>query len=159
MMRLVYAWMLCVGVGLLRGAAGASYPLSPFDNVKIDDLQGNDTTLLVVPSFDGTYSLNASMQGLIYTIDPATHTLELSQVALELNPVSSLLDDVFQYEHNEGEQQQGEQLVSSSSLPSRDVSFNWQACEERCTVAAVQPQVAMVQQGNWVRQCMHSKCP
>ena len=108
MMRVVYTWVLYMGVGLLRGAAGAVYQLSPFDNIKLDDLQGNDATLLVVPSFDGTYSLNASMQGLSYTIDPATHTLELSQVALELNPVSSVLDNVFQYEHNVEEQQQGE---------------------------------------------------
>ena len=108
MMRFVYACVLCVGAGLLRGAAGAIYPLSPFDTVKIDDLQSNHATVLVVPSLDGTYSLNASMQGLSYTVSPAALTLELSQVALEMDPVSSFLDDVFHDGHNEEQQQQGE---------------------------------------------------
>ena len=113
MMRFVYACVLRVGAGLLRGAAGAIYPLSPFDTVKIDDLQSNHATVLVVPSLDGTYSLNASMQGLSYTVSPASHTLELSQVALELDPVSSLLDNVFHEEH----QQQGEWLFPPLRLP------------------------------------------
>ena len=117
-MRLVYAWMLYVGAGLLRGAAGASYTLLPFDTVKINDLQGNHATLLVVPSCDGTYSLNASMQGLSYTVNPATDTLELSQVAFELDPVSSLLDDVFH--RNEEQQQRGERLITLSVWPSRE---------------------------------------
>ena len=110
MMRFVCACVLCVGAGLLRGAAGAIYPLSPFDTVKIDDLQSNQATVLVVPSLDDTYSLNASMQGLSYTVSPVTHTLELSQVALELDPISGLLDDVFHDKHDEEQQQQGEWL-------------------------------------------------
>ena len=118
MMRFVYTCVLCVGAALLGGAAGAIYPLSPFDTLKIDDLQSNHATVLVVPSFDGTYSLNASMQGLSYTVSLATHTLELSQVALELDPVSSLLDDVFHNEHSEERQQQGEWLVPLLRLPS-----------------------------------------
>ena len=117
-MLLVYACVLFVGVWLPRGATGAFYPLSQFDTVKIDDLQSNRATLLIVPSFDGTYSLNASMQGLNYTVNAATHILELSQVALELDPVSTLLDDVLRSTHDEEQQQQGKWLVPLSRLPS-----------------------------------------
>lgn len=87
---------LCVTFALLRGTAGDIYALSAFDTVQIDNLLNNEATVVITPSFDGSYSLNASMPGLSYTVNTQTDTLELSQQALALDPVSGLLSEVMQ---------------------------------------------------------------
>lgn len=94
---------LCVSFGLLKHAAGSIYGLPAFDAVQIDNLLGNDASVVVAPSVDGSYYLNASMAGLSYSINPDTKTLALSQVALQLDPVTSLVDDLF---HTQDKQQQ-----------------------------------------------------
>jgi len=58
-----YLYALCVASELLSSAAGDIYRLPAFDTVQIDDLLNNEATVVITPSVDGSYYLNASMPG------------------------------------------------------------------------------------------------
>jgi hypothetical protein len=95
MLRLATLSPLCMGIALLQVAAGDVCQLPAFDTVSVDNLLNNKATILIAPSVVGSYSLNASVPGLVYTANPDTGTLELSQQALALDPVFGLIDQVF----------------------------------------------------------------
>ena len=95
MWRLATLSALCVGIALLQAAAGDVYQLPAFDTVSVETLLNNEVTVLIAPSVVGSYSLNASVPGLVYTADPDRGTLELSQQALALDPLFGLVDQVF----------------------------------------------------------------
>ena len=58
-----YLYALCVASELLISAAGDIYRLPAFDTVQIDNLLNNEATVVITPSVDGSYYLNASMPG------------------------------------------------------------------------------------------------
>ena len=95
MLRPAILSALCVGIALLQVAAGDVYQLPAFDTVSVDNLLNIEATILITPSIVRSYSLNASVPGLVYTANPDTGTLELSQQALALDPVFGLIDQVF----------------------------------------------------------------
>ncbi len=95
MMHLAILPALCVGIALVQTAAGDVFQLPAFDTVTVDNLLNNEATVLIVPSSEASYSINASVQGLVYTADPDMSTLELSQQALALDPVLGLTDQAF----------------------------------------------------------------
>lgn len=86
---------LCVILVLLRCTAGDIFALPAFDTVQIDNLLNNEATVVITPTFDGSYYLNASMPGLSYAVNTQTNTLELSQRPLALDPLSGLLNNVL----------------------------------------------------------------
>ena len=95
MLRFRYLEALCVILALLKSTVGDIYALPVFDTIQIGDLLNDEASLVVTPSFDGSYYLNASMPGLSYAVNPQTNTLELSQQVLALDPVSGLLNAVL----------------------------------------------------------------
>ena len=95
MLRFRSLQALCVLVALLESTAGDIFALPTFDTVHIDNLLNNEATVVVTPSFDGSYYLNASMPGLSYAVNTQTNTLELSQQPLGLDRVSGLLNEVL----------------------------------------------------------------
>ena len=95
MLRFKYSKALCAIFALLKSTAGDIYALPAFDTIQIGNLLNDKATVVVTPSFDGSYYLNASMPGLSYAVNPQTNNLELSQQALALDPVSGLLNAVL----------------------------------------------------------------
>lgn len=95
MMRFRCLNALCVILALLKSAAGDIYALPAFDTVQIDNLLNDEDTIIITPTFDGSYYLNASMPGLSYAVNPQTNTLELSQQPLALDPMPGLLNEVL----------------------------------------------------------------
>ncbi len=95
MLRFRCLQALCVLVALLKTTAGDIFALPAFDTVQIDNLLNNEATVVVTPTFDGSYYLNASMPGLSYAVNTQTNTLELSQQPLALDPLSGLVNEVL----------------------------------------------------------------
>ena len=123
MMRLRCLSALSVILVLMKRTAGDIYALPAFDTVQIGNLLNNEATVIVTPTFDGLYYLNASMPGLSYSVNPQTFTLELSQQLLAVDPLSGLLNEVL----HPGIYQQDEAAGESGIQASMRV-WNYQHC-------------------------------
>ncbi|CAL5229042.1 g12291 [Coccomyxa viridis] len=127
MLRFRSLQALCVLVALLESTAGDIFALPTFDTVHIDNLLNNEATVVVTPSFDGSYYLNASMPGLSYAVNTQTNTLELSQQPLGLDPVSGLLNEVlhpgiYQEDEAAANSTAGELIIIALASPLRALS-------------------------------------
>lgn len=71
-----------LGLGLYSVHASL-YQLPPFDTVHIGPLIGDQATVVILPTLDQTFRLNASQSGLSFSVSDGT---------LQLNQVSSLPD-------------------------------------------------------------------
>lgn len=79
------------------------FRLPPFDTVAVQPLGHNKATILLSPSSDGSYTLNATQKGLSFTV--TSGTLELMQG--DTNGVNSFLDDLFSKQEGDEIDQQG----------------------------------------------------
>ena len=95
MLRFRCLQALCILVAVLKSMAGDIFALPAFDTVQIDNLLNNEATVVITPTFDGSFYLTASMPGLSYAVNTQTNTLELSQQPLALDPLSGLLNEVL----------------------------------------------------------------
>lgn len=90
---------LLLGLGLFSVEA-SFYMLPPFDTVHVGNMGQNQATIVVIPSADQTFGLNATQSGITYSISDGT--LQLNQVAT----FNKFLDDLF-HEPDEEEVQTG----------------------------------------------------
>jgi hypothetical protein len=90
---------LFLGLGLLSVEA-TFYGLPPFDTVHVGNMGQNQATIVILPSADQTFGLNATQSGITYSVSDGT--LQLNQVAT----LDKFLDDLF-HESDEQEVQTG----------------------------------------------------
>lgn len=90
---LVLALTLLLGLGL-HHAQASYYQLQSFDTVHIGPLGNNEATVVIVPSLDQSFSLNASQSGVAFSVNQGT--LHLSQVTT----IPSILDDLL-HDHDD----------------------------------------------------------
>jgi hypothetical protein len=85
--------LLLLGLVLAPSALADSFTLPSFAAVHIQDLGHNTATILVTPSPDGSFSLDASQKGLTFVVSP-DGVLTLSQ-AVPMQSLGGLLDDLL----------------------------------------------------------------
>lgn len=98
--RIVQALALLLVLALYSVQASL-YQLPPFDTVHVGPLVGDEATVLLLPSLDGAFSLNATQSGVAYSVSDST---------LKLNQVSSLpnlLDDLLHVDDEDDPVQTG----------------------------------------------------
>ena len=85
-------------LGVLLAASGPcslteNFDLPPFSALHIQDLKFDIATILITPSPDGSYSLNATQKGLSFQVTP-DGVLQLSR-AVPMQSLPGLIDDLL----------------------------------------------------------------
>ena len=88
MHMLAVTLFLGLGVHLVQASF---YQLQSFDTVHVGVLGSNQATIVIVPSLDQSFSLNANQSGVAFSVIDGT--LHLSQVATLKNVLDDLLHD------------------------------------------------------------------